>query len=105
MAGTSVNWVLKGSERWTKISWRVGTIFMALITAALVFVAVPASAQASCTDAEARNHMTCETNPKVSKCVLSVASAGVVGGVFGGPFGFLAGVVGGGVNCAIQTIG
>lgn len=105
MSNTAVAWVRHGSDRWAKIRWRMGILLMALVTAALVFVAVPASAKASCTDTEVRNHMTCETNPKVSKCVLSIASAGAVGGLFGGPLGFLAGVIGGAANCAIQSIG
>lgn len=99
-----ISWIGKGSERWKKMGWRMVVIAQAFIVSALVFVAVPASAQASCTDTELRNHMTCETNPKVSKCVLSVGAAGGVGFIFGGPLGFLAGVVGAGVSCAIDTI-
>lgn len=65
----------------------------------------PAASAAGCTDTERRNHMTCETNPKVSKCVLGIGGAGAVGFAFGGPMGFLGGIAGGIVGCAVDQIG
>jgi hypothetical protein len=98
-------WVKHGPARWEKTRWRVGVIVMVFVTTVLTYLAIPATAHAACTDAEKRNHMTCSTDPAVSKCVLSIAAAGGIGGLFGGPLGFLAGVATASVNCAIQTIG
>jgi hypothetical protein len=93
-------------RRWSNKPLR-GAIaaFGVVLGVLLSLVMTPGVASASaCTDAEARNHMTCHTPPSVSRCVLNVAGAGAVGAAFGGPLGFLAGVAGGLVGCAVSAV-
>lgn len=101
----AVRWLSRGSQRWAQTKWRFGVILSVLITAAIVYVAVPGTAQAGTSDwVKVKYGLATHTTPSISKCVLSVGAAGGVGFGFGGPFGFLAGVLGGGLNCAINQI-
>lgn len=90
-------------RRWNSKPLRGAIVAFGVVLS--IIVPTGAANASACTDAERRNHMTCNTNPHISKCVLNVAGAGAVGAVFGGPFGFLGGVAGGLIGCATDTIG
>jgi hypothetical protein len=91
-------------RRWSSPVLRGAIVGIGLAVTLLMGLVVPTSASA-CTDAEARNHMTCSTPPIVSRCVLGAAGAGAIGAIAGGPVGFLAGLAGGLLGCGVSTIG